>query len=1004
MVQTLPKSTTQLSLYQANPKTDGHLTFDIEKMLNENWNKIDQDAQKQAEIGTKVDQIGQNLEFRSAQTWEMEEGVQALQTSCPISLGFQECRGRTFLNLAGEAGTFASISPWQMINEASAISVVEPSQKESVKSLRVTVGSGQTTAGIERTISDNLQSEKRYLIAAHIRTSSPSGVVTLEAFGVKVRHPLGLIWLKERYVVGSDRIRIYLDGANAGDHFSIESLRIYELSDEDFIKLDTQTDADITKLFPYVQGIAYKETPFAFVQGRNMCPSFEKWLFDTAEKSKITPRTLILTETNLRAYTTLIRVVPNQTYHFSLSAMSNGYIQFQFYNDKRISLQSVEMRDMLSKSFTIPVQTTFIQIVAISTAPSAAFTNLMLQYSEKIDEFTPPYQSLATLKTDFYSNLTGTIYDEFEDGYKISRILRTPLESSYTYTSSSSSGDLRTIAVSGILHLGIEPFGIGFSQQPLLTGEDKVNRVKVNGGQLLVTLSNLVAGWAPTYTPTSAEIAAYFLGYQMKISTGGVYAGVGEKAWVSLRDLTTTVSQLPTTAQLDPYLIFHTATKSRYEDAQSTSAWTQTGFNHVWVGTGMQLNESIVSGSPKYPIDTAIQYRMGEKKGSVSFLSYPYQIDYVASHSKLPGKFKLTGEVNLRSSFEKLSQRTNESLYQLFTTVDNGKTQVKTAIIAKGGTVKGTTPHSFEELSQGVQSIVKGSGNAQPVDVLEEKTFSNDTGLLIGVMPNKTNSVNTGTTPRTMSGYLKVDIPKGAYLNESNEVRIAASSLVPENIPIHKQIFDVVGTRLNRTSYNEYNRTFVAFAGKKIFCDSGYIWVALKENGALNETLYKIRPGGTTIAEAISTLTLPTYSSDNIRPVLTDVVNGMFVAADSKNSVVMRVAVYTSKGALLQLNSLANEATASPGDFQVSTVTVSQDAKMTYYAKGLSSSQVFYAYTSTGSLKYSQSVGGSLKVTPIENNSFILIDTTTRIATQYDSVFVRTEVSAISALTILFRG
>ncbi|ASS76805.1 hypothetical protein CIG75_18905 [Tumebacillus algifaecis] len=49
-----------------------------------------------------------------------------------------------------------------------------------------------------------------------------------------------------------------------------------------------------------------------------------------------------------------------------------------------------------------------------------------------------------------------------------------------------------------------------------------------------------------------------------------------------------------------------------------------------------------------------------------------------------------------------------EALAELFTSVDNGKAQIKTAIIAKGGTVAGTAPHSFQELTNGIAGIATG--------------------------------------------------------------------------------------------------------------------------------------------------------------------------------------------------------------------------------------------------------------------------------------------------------
>ncbi|SLK13767.1 Phage tail fibre repeat-containing protein [Paenibacillus sp. RU5A] len=46
-----------------------------------------------------------------------------------------------------------------------------------------------------------------------------------------------------------------------------------------------------------------------------------------------------------------------------------------------------------------------------------------------------------------------------------------------------------------------------------------------------------------------------------------------------------------------------------------------------------------------------------------------------------------------------------DALNEVFTHVDEGKELVKTAVIVKGGTVAGTSPHSFQQLADGIETI-----------------------------------------------------------------------------------------------------------------------------------------------------------------------------------------------------------------------------------------------------------------------------------------------------------
>ncbi|ASJ55592.1 hypothetical protein BP422_19795 [Brevibacillus formosus] len=127
----------------------------------------------------------------------------------------------------------------------------------------------------------------------------------------------------------------------------------------------------------------------------------------------------------------------------------------------------------------------------------------------------------------------------------------------------------------------------------------------------------------------------------------------------------------------------------------------------------------------------------------------------------------------------------DSKLAELFTSVGNGKNQVKTAIIAKGGTVAGTSPHSFQELVNGVNSIVKGQGNAIESQVLEGVTFSNSDGTLrTATMPNN-GAVNI--TPRTTDQTIAA-----GYHNGAGKV-VGDPDLVSANIKAGANIFGVAG-------------------------------------------------------------------------------------------------------------------------------------------------------------------------------------------------------------------
>lgn len=61
--------------------------------------------------------------------------------------------------------------------------------------------------------------------------------------------------------------------------------------------------------------------------------------------------------------------------------------------------------------------------------------------------------------------------------------------------------------------------------------------MNATNGTLYISVDNLDSGWGAAYTPTPAEIAAYFLGWKMCNGTfGSSYPGTGSKMWHPLKD------------------------------------------------------------------------------------------------------------------------------------------------------------------------------------------------------------------------------------------------------------------------------------------------------------------------------------------------------------------------------------------------------------------------------------------------------------------------------------
>ena len=116
--------------------------------------------------------------------------------------------------------------------------------------------------------------------------------------------------------------------------------------------------------------------------------------------------------------------------------------------------------------------------------------------------------------------------------------------------------------------------------------------------------------------------------------------------------------------------------------------------------------------------------------------------------------------------------------------VSDGKTLLATSITNKRVPTEPTD--SFETMANNIDSIVLGSGNAQPNHVLSPYTFTNDSGVeQTGTIPSLAAKTYTPkTTNQTISA--------GQYLSGAQTIK-GDSNLVAGNIASGKSIFGVSG-------------------------------------------------------------------------------------------------------------------------------------------------------------------------------------------------------------------
>ncbi|GAB6150199.1 hypothetical protein [Clostridium novyi] len=111
---------------------------------------------------------------------------------------------------------------------------------------------------------------------------------------------------------------------------------------------------------------------------------------------------------------------------------------------------------------------------------------------------------------------------------------------------------------------------------------------------------------------------------------------------------------------------------------------------------------------------------------------------------------------NLKNDINAKEKSVQESIDNLKSHVDNGKSSLYSAIIGKKATPRSK---DFKDLTDAITNIKLGQGNAQASEVLAGKTFTNDTGIMrIGTMPNM------GSRELTPKTYVQ-ELGRGYYDN-----------------------------------------------------------------------------------------------------------------------------------------------------------------------------------------------------------------------------------------------
>jgi|GEM_PF-857176 len=637
--------TPNLGLNKIDRSSPSTTYFDLDKYLDQNWEKVDDFAEqveeKVEETAAQVSGIQERLDTEKRRSVTLEPGLQIINAERASAFKLEGLKGRTLVNLLGRDGGFEGHSNWG-IGAASATLDTTVYAKGSMSSLKVTLAS--TNSNISKAVSTSVG--KTYVLVADVKNVSTSSafvsistvvngnIVTGSKFGTSFARFTATSSIHAIAVVG---------GGVSGQVFNADNVRLYEVSAAEYAALNSMTPEQVAAKYPYVDSIQPVRNPYAIRYGDNLLPPFfENWQMtprndSTGRGTIVAPYNYLVVANEEESWigSPWIPAVPGTAY--TISAEHTGQIHLVFTDKNKIAINGSGYTAGQSVTSVAPANTAYVVAYFRNTRSSAGtytFKNPMLTIGNTAKPFKPREDAVLALQTDLFADpLSGENADEvFEKNgryFKVKKWQKVDFEGSrITSTILGNKAGFKT------LYPKLEGANYGYSSiaataavkydgRILTWGQHEANAEgwaidKINSN-FAISVSNSDSGWGDSYTPTIDEIKAYFMGWKMFLGGQGdvskPYNGeIVGKAWCPLDSIYTSgdgtqsgstysttlpIASITTLSytqhgQWTPYQLVYQLAASNVEPITSEGVLTFTeDSNQVEVGTGIVLREGI---------------------------------------------------------------------------------------------------------------------------------------------------------------------------------------------------------------------------------------------------------------------------------------------------------------------------------------------------------------------------------------------------------------------------
>ncbi|OAS17154.1 hypothetical protein [Paenibacillus oryzisoli] len=623
----MSSTTTNVGLYKKNPSTDGNDTFDINTMLNDNWDKID--AQLGSQVGVSPPPTAVNL----------VNGMQVVNVPQSSPLNNLNIKGRTLVNLLGRDGNCEDVSRFTAGGTTLALDTTN--KVNGNNSIKATLTS---TAGTMQRVFNTISGNK-YLIVGELKNGNATNVKVeiaslVSGNAVTSTTAFGISYATFGATGATHTAQVLVTGASTKYAYA-DCLRVYEITSTEKTYIDglsvANAQAYIAAKYPYVDDVKHVNAPYVIKYGENLLPTFNEWAKDNNGNYQINePYKVTLTNTINFFY--VAPIVPSQQYSFSVNTTNSGgvYLTTRDINGSNVRTNFYISSGSVSTTFTAQANEVYVHVnFYMPSAGTYVYTNPMLNLGTTAQPFKPRNDDmLAFPNVQLASSVDGIVYDTLfkRDGkyFVESRFKKdVVLDGSLSWSFSSDYAGAKQVAAVGAFaasligvvgHRLVKYDGKIISEiQTATTGDQFLMWSAPSAGTLFVSIFDTDSGWGESYTPTAQEIQAYFYGWVMTTqeswsSAPVPYNGTGTKGWVrrwtpttggtplTAGSIGTWVSSsgsgtLPTTASngFTPYkLTYQLATPTFEEVAVEGSMTLHEGLNQIEVGQGIIVREKVV--------------------------------------------------------------------------------------------------------------------------------------------------------------------------------------------------------------------------------------------------------------------------------------------------------------------------------------------------------------------------------------------------------------------------